>query len=211
MNAPRFIYPIIVIFAYANVLTAQVGIGTTTPDATLQVVGTLHVTSTLLVDDTDAGAATKLSGVDAAGFLTDVTLGSNLTLSGGTLSASSGASIEEIVLINEAFGTKNNWNIGLAGANSDVTVFIIRKASGGNELKIRGIVGGSDGRRIRIINDSSKKIKFEEDKSEAATGNKIYIYTRISEMTAYGSCELIYSTAISDDTVHWMIVQLDDN
>ncbi len=203
------IYPtlLFVLFLVTSSL-AQVGIGTTSPEATLHVVGDLKV------ETTNTTTPTKLSGIDAAGLMGDITLGTNLSLSGGILSATGGGddhTKEKIVLINETFGIKNNWDLGLDGTNSDVTVFIIRKSGPGTELKIRGITGGTDGRRIRIINDSGVKIKFEEDKNEASTGNKIYIYTKLGDMTAYGSCELIYSTAISDDTGHWNIVQLDDN
>ena len=116
---------------------------------------------------------------------------------------------EKIVLINESFETKDNWDLGLDGVNSDKTVFIIRKGSGGNDLKINGIAGGTEGRRIRIINDSNKKIKFDkEDDGNAAAGNKYYRWTDIDEMDKYGACELIYSTAISDDGGHWNIVQM---
>ncbi|WP_146090669.1 hypothetical protein [Aureitalea marina] len=127
---------------------------------------------------------------------------------GGELKVSLGsATTEKIVLSAETFDTKNNWDLDLDGHNSDVTVFIIRKASGG-ELKIRGIQGGTEGRRIRLINDSDAKIKFEEDKAEATDGNKLYIYSSETEMNRYGSCLLIYSTAISTSG-HWNIVQME--
>lgn len=205
MKTPRILFTIIALFAYANSLTAQVGIGTTNPQATLHVKGDLKIEPTVA-----AGNAVNLSGLDTNGLLTDVTLGANLTLSAGTLSATGGGgdhTKEKIVLTDESFAIKNNWNLGLTGANSDVTVFIIRKQGGGNTLTINGIADGTDGRRIRIINDSNKDIVFNEDTGGNA-GNKIYIYTTNTTLNNYGSCELIYSTAISTDG-HWNIVQLD--
>ena len=201
----RKLLPIIGLFACTTIINAQVGIGTTNPEATLHVVGTLKV------ETTNTATPTKLTGVDANGVMGDVTLGTNLTFSAGTLSVSDGGddhSKETMAIISEDFNTLNNWDIGLGGANSDVTVFIVRKNSGAGELKIRGISGGTDGRRIRIINDSGNDIRFEKDTGGTA-GNKIYIFTQDNKMTNYGSCLLIYSTNISSDG-HWCLVQLDD-
>ena len=196
--------------------SAQVGINTTTPNPN----SALDVNGRIVIQDlsrTGTGTSgVKILLIEQDGSLVEATLDPNLisednnnllTFSNNSTTTTN----EKIVLINESFGTKNNWDLDLDGDNSDATVFIIRKGSGGNELKIRGIIGGTDGRKIRIINDSGKKIKFEEDRNEASSGNKIFIYTRKVEMSSYGSCELIYSTAISDDGGHWNIVQMDGN
>ncbi len=194
--------------------SAQVGINTTTPNAN----SALDVNGRIVIQDLSR-TGTGISGVkilllEQDGSVIGATLDANLiseditnalTISNNNTTTTN----DKIVLINEDFGTKNNWDIGLDGDNSDATVFIIRKSSGGNELKIRGIKGGSEGRKIRIINDSGKKIKFEEDHNSANSGNKIYIFTSEIEMSTYGSCEFIYSTAISDDGGHWNLVQLD--
>jgi len=86
MKTSQIILPIIALFAYTNILIAQVGIGTITPLATL------HVEGDLIVKTTNTSTPTKLSGVDADGFMGAVILGANLTLSGGVLSASGGSS-----------------------------------------------------------------------------------------------------------------------
>ncbi len=190
---------------------AQVGINTTTPNPN----SALDVNGRIVIQDLSrTGTGTsglKILLIEQDGSLIEATLDLNLISedNNNELTFSNNSTNEKIVLINEVFGTKNNWDLELDGDNSDVTVIIIRKGSGGNELKIRGIIGGTDGRKIRIINDSGKKIKFEEDKNEASSGNKIYIYTQHKEMQTYGSCELIYSTAISDEGGHWNLVQLD--
>jgi len=191
--------------------SAQVGINTITPNPN----SALDVNGRIVIQDLSrTGTGTsglKILLIEQDGSLIEATLDLNLISedNNNELTFSNNSTNEKIVLINEVFGTKNNWDLELDGDNSDVTVIIIRKGSGGNELKIRGIIGGTDGRKIRIINDSGKKIKFEEDKNEASSGNKIYIYTQHKEMQTYGSCELIYSTAISDDGGHWNLVQLD--
>ena len=161
---------------------AQVGINTTTPNPN----SALDVNGRIVIQDlsrTGTGTSgVKILLIESDGSLIEATIDLNLISENNTNALtisnnSTTATNENIVLINEVYGTKNNWDLELDGDNSNVTVFIIRKGSGGNELKIRGIIGGTDGRKIRIINDSGKKIKFEEDKNEAFSGNKIYIYT----------------------------------
>ncbi len=206
----RFLLLLLLVPFFAS---AQVGINTTTPNPN----SALDVNGRIVIQDlsrTGTGTSgVKILLIEQDGSLIEATLDANLISENNTneltISNNNTTSNEKIVLINESFGTKNNWDLELDGDNSDATVFIIRKGSGGDELIIRGIKGGTDGRKIRIINDSGKKIKFEEDKNEASSGNKIYIYTQYKYMTTYGSCELIYSTAISDDGGHWNIVQLD--
>jgi len=193
--------------------SAQVGINTTTPNpnSALDVNGRVSIQDLSRTGTGTSGV--KILLIEPDGSLVQATLDTNLISEDNsnelTISNNSANTNGNIVLINESFGTKNNWDLDLDGDNSGKTVFIIRKGSGGNELKIKGIKGGTEGRKIRIINDSGKKIKFEEDRNEASSGNKIYIYTQHKEMPQYGSCELIYSTAISDDGGHWNIVQMD--
>ena len=195
-------------------VSAQVGINTTTPNPN----SALDVNGRIVIQDlsrTSTGTSgVKILLIEQDGTLIQASVDADLISEDSnneiTINSNSSSSTnEKIVLINEAFGTKNNWDLDLDGDNSDATVFIIRKGSGGNELKIRGIKGGTEGRKIRIINDSGSKIKFQEDQNSANSGNKIYIYTSETEMSTYDSCELIYSTAISGDGGHWNIVQLD--
>ena len=223
MKISRIILPIIALFAYTNILIAQVGIGTTTPEETLHVAGTvkvdesIHVVGTLQIDDTNPGSAVKLIGIDGSSVISEISFGSNINLNAGVLSASGGGddhTKETIALIDMDFAEFDNLNLGLDGTtgiygdNSDVTVFIIRDNDDAGTLDINGITGGTDGRRIRIVNDSGLDIEFYGDDAGATAGNKIYIYTQRSILREYGSCELIYSTAVSTDG-HWCIVQLD--
>ncbi len=214
MNTTNLLYrSLLMLLIFPYCASAQVGINTTTPNPN----SALDVNGRIVIQDlsrTGTGTSgVKILLIEQDGSLVEATLDANLISEDNnnalTFSNNSTTTNENIVLINETFGTKNNWDLDLDGDNGDVIVFIIRKNSGGNELKIRGIKGGNEGRKIRIINDSGKKIKFEEDKNEASSGNKIYIFTQHKEMPNYGSCELIYSTAISDDGGHWNLVQLD--
>ncbi|PQB04582.1 hypothetical protein [Aureitalea marina] len=196
---------------YSFCLTAQVGINTTNPQRTLDVNGKIMIQDLGRSSTGETGVKMLLTESDGTVLGADLPDEFSLT-DGGELKVSLGsATTEKIVLSAETFDTKNNWDLDLDGDNTDVTMIIIRKASGGGELKIRGIQGGTDGRRIQIINDSGYNIKFEEDKAEADPGNRIYIYTDDDKMDDYGACVLVYSTAISDSGGHWNLIQLDEN
>jgi len=199
---------------FSTTVVAQVGINTTSPNANSM----LDVNGRVVVRDfsrTGTGlVGVKLLLVEADGTLITATVPADaLSVSAAQAislnNTASGASTEKITVVEENFNTKNNWDLDLDGDNSDVTVFIVHKSSGGGELKIRGISGGTEGRKIRIINDSGENIKFEEDKSQANDGNRIYIYTEHDKLKDYGSCELVYSTDVSSGLGHWCIVQLD--
>lgn len=197
-------------------LFGQVGINTTSPDPN----SSLDVNGKVVIRNTDR----SLTGVDKvqALFIEDdgtvigvdipqdlLTEDSSNNISINSVGSNNTGQYENIVLIDQQFNTQNNWDLELQGDNSHITTIIIRKSTGGGELKIRGIQGGTDGRRIRIINDSGADITFEEDNNSASNGNKIYIYTADATMESYGSCELIYSTAISNSGGHWNVVQLE--
>lgn len=199
---------------FLNVSIAQVGINTTSPNAN----SALDVNGRVIVQDLSR-TGSGISGVgillvEQDGTLIKADLSSDLITIDGSNEITinntfSSSTTEKIVLFEERFQTKNNWDLDLGGANSDVTVFIIRKDSGNDELKIRGIAGGTEGRKIKIINDSGEDIKFDEDHNNATNGNKIYIYTSDNKMEEYGTCELIYSTDVSSGSGHWCFVQLD--
>ena len=200
---------------FFNVSIAQVGINTTSPNAN----SALDVNGRVIVQDLSR-TGSGISGVgillveqdgtlikaDLDSDLISIDVNHEITIN----NSASQVTKEKIVLINLVWGDYHDLDIDLDGANSDATVFIIRQSLGGSgELKIRGIVGGTDGRKIKIINDSNATIKFEEDHNDAANGDKIYIYTQNDKMKNYGACELIYSTDVSSGNGHWCVVQLD--
>ena len=200
---------------FINFSIAQVGINTTSPNAN----SALDVNGRVIVQDLSR-TSSGISGVgillveqdgtiikaDLDSDLISIDSAEDLTINSG----SNGSSTKEkIAVISEEFESIDNWDLELDGANSEVTVFIIHRSSGDDELKIKGIKGGTEGRKIRIINDSGDDIKFDEDSSSASNGNRIYIYTERNKMKEYGSCELIYSTDVSSGIGHWCVVQLD--
>jgi hypothetical protein len=200
----------VVVFCFLNKeVFAQVGINTTTPNLNVS----LDINGRVMIQDLSR-TAENLTGVkmilsEADGTLIEATLPSNLITKDETTHQISmiekSNTTEKIELLFEASGSKNNWDLGLDAVNSDVTIFIIR--SSGN-LTIRGIQGGIEGRKIRIINDSSFKIKFnDEDSNSSNIGNRYYNYSGFNEMNKYGSCLLVYSSEISTNG-HWNIVQM---
>jgi hypothetical protein len=204
-------YGLIFLFGLGNMF-AQVGINTNTPNEN----AALDVNGRVIVKDFSR-TAESLSGVkmilsEADGTLIEAELPQSMISKDDTTHAISMTettykNTEKIKLITIPSGTINNLDLKLDSDNSDVTVFILRSA---NNTRIRGIIGGTDGRTIRIINDSGHDMDFKDENSaNAAAGNKYWTFTGKDEMKEYGSCLLIYSEAISDDGGHWNIVQLD--
>jgi len=189
---------------------SQVGINTSgpNPNSSLDVNGGVVIREFLRSSAGTSGL--KLVLVESDGMLIQSSIGSEMLTvdseNNVTIKESGISYKEKVAIQNPSFDTKTNYN-PFFGNNVDVTVLILRRGSGGDELKIRGMVGGYEGRRLRIINDSGEKIKFEEDHTSADPENRIYIYTKENELKHYGSCELIYSeTVAADGTGRWCIL-----
>ena len=67
-------YLILSFFLVSNLIVAQVGIGTTSPQETLDINGSIRVSNT------SKSPASKIMGADSGGTLNEVVIGDNLEL-----------------------------------------------------------------------------------------------------------------------------------
>ena len=180
-----------------SIADAQVGIGTVTPSETLHISGTARIDN-LTPNNLNSS---KLIGIDASNVLNEVIVGTNLTLSGGVLSASSGgssgATTMGITFINDnlANNTYNNYDLNLAGANADKTVFIFSQSTGSPQaFTITGISGGTDGRVIILkSNQSNLNINLYNEYFSSTPTNRIALGSNLS-INGHGSFTLVYSS-----------------
>lgn len=162
---------------------SQVGINTTTPQATLDVNGSLRITNT-----SDATVtSTKLTGLSENGTVRDISLGSNLLLNNNTLSAKSGLDYSFGAV---TFTVKKNHDVdlllGSGEANEGKSIIRVNNTSGDTE--ITGIKAGYDGQSLYIYPQSGKLDLLGNDTNSSPlnrieennkSGGKIYSMIQI--------------------------------
>ena len=187
-NYIKMKYVFLLLFLVPTLFFGQVGIGTTNPEETLHVNGTLRITNT------SGTNSAKVVGVDSDGTVTQVGVGSNLSLDSGTLNAE-GANKYLVKLITTttlSSGHKfNNFNLDLSGDNKDVVVFRLTGAS--HNFEVTGIHGGTDGKHIILLNISSNNFRLSDESSDSLPSNRITTLAGGFEATSgQGSAELVY-------------------
>jgi hypothetical protein len=112
---------------YWNDLNSRLGIGTATPNQTLEVAGTMRLTGS-------TGTPVSILGRDANGDISNVALGSNFLLSGGTLSLS-GVTVSGYVPYT---GATQNVNLGsFSLASSGVTTPYLQISTAGSSTPMQ--------------------------------------------------------------------------
>tara|TARA_R110001632_G_scaffold9433_5_gene36046 strand:- start:259 stop:885 length:627 start_codon:yes stop_codon:yes gene_type:complete len=199
----------LLLLVFSIPLVAQVGINNTDPQETL------HVNGTVRIETTDQATVTtdKLFGLDAAGTLREVAVGTNLTLSGNTLSAAAPSGFDHAfgtITLNVVGGIKLFSNVDLlldAGeANFGKTIIRVRGTelpSGlPNDVEIDGISGGYNGQHIWLYATRAKVTLIKDASSLSLAANRITDNTKLGALL-YGMIELVY-----DGTrARWVVMQ----
>ncbi|PQB03803.1 hypothetical protein [Aureitalea marina] len=184
-------------------LNAQVGVNTTTPTSMLDVNGTARIRS-LAVPSNGLAGNLKMIVASDLGELFELESPDLHVKNGQIVVENNSSDREKVTKIETNFNTKNNWDLDLDGANSDTSTFIIER-TGGGELKIKGIQNGTEGKRIRIVNNSDKDMKFEESNINPPS-DRIYIYTKEDKLK-WSSALLVYTTEVNGG--HWLLLDYD--
>lgn len=185
-------------------LFSQVGIGTVAPQSTLHVEGTFQVSSTDNVCTAD-----KLAGIGPTGRVTNVIVGSNLTLTGNVLSANTGNNnaFYKIATIPVAPPfpnySYNNFDMDITGANTDVVIFRLVGAT--NNFTISGIIGGTDGRHIILYNANPVNMKIDHLVGSLPQ-NQIDTLGSATATSGIGTVELVYDGTL----LKWIVVNIRD-
>jgi len=146
---------------------AQVGIGTTNPQETLDVNGT----SQFRVTNQSGVATIKLGDLDENGVFREIYLGTNLKLTNNTLSASSDSKFSfgeiEINVGNSSPIDNVDLNIRTGEVNEDKS--IIRIYSNRNNIQFSGIKAGEDGQHLWLYpQDGKLKLKGNSNGSDSS-------------------------------------------
>ncbi len=181
---------------------AQVGIGTTSPQETL------HVNGTMRVENTTSSAATKLTGLDDNGTVNELAVGDNLKIESGRLNAT-GTNKYFVANIDVKTQSSNqkfhNLDLDLQGANRSITAFRLINAE--HNYEITGIKGGEDGRHILLINIPSVNMKIADGTSPSLDVNEITTLKGNFEATSgQGVAELVYDGTLQ----RWIVINFRD-
>ena len=180
---------------------AQVGIGTTTPQATLHVQGNLRVTNT-----NNTTTSSSLLGNCAQGDVTSVKVGDGLVLKDNELSAASVSSptkykIANIPIITTAPNQNfDNVNLDLSGANLDIVIFRMGPL---HNYTISGITGGTDGRHLIIYNSSAVNLTINSMSSLIPTNN-IDTLGSSTSTSGVGTIEFVYDGTLAK----WIVINI---
>lgn len=180
---------------------AQVGIGTTNPQATLHVQGNLRVTNT-----NETTVSTNLLGNCGQGDVTAVKVGEGLTLKDNELFVTSISSPTRYRIVNIPITTTapnqdfDNMNFDLNGANVDVVIFRLAAA---HNYTISGISGGTDGRHIIIYNSNGVNVTID-NMSSSMPANHIDTLGSATATSGVGTLELVYDGALSK----WIVINI---
>jgi hypothetical protein len=196
---------------------AQVGINTTTPTETLDVNGTVRV-RTMADIPPSLNGGDKFLYIKPDGTFGKVGIGSAVVTTNGDIEINTGgnATTTRVVAVDLPNGVDNidNLDLELDGANSDASIIILQ--GGSEDIDIRGIIGGTEGRRIYLVNNTGDDIRLRETNSGAVPpGNRFRRFTEHDELKDGGSnhggtAELVWTTqGVGLTEGRWVMLSLD--
>lgn len=194
---------IIILFGISGfggqIMQAQVGINTTSPQETL------HVNGKIRVDDATGRTAVSILGVDITGTLNKMAVAGALEIHNNTLIASGTGyySIVDIVIDTPSSNTIfDNIDLGLDGANTYKSV--IRFTGQTQSFDITGIMGGIEGRHIVLLNPINVGMGVVNESFQSLEANRILTYGGgLGEATAgRGAIEMVY------DGSRWVVLNI---
>lgn len=180
---------------------AQVGIGTTNPQATLHVQGNLRVTNINNTTTSD-----KLIGACAQGDVTGVVVGEGLMLKENVLTASGTGTptryrIANIPIITTAPNQNfDNVNLDLGGVNGDIVIFRMGPL---HNYTISGIAGGTDGRHLILYNSTGVNLTIN-NMSSSNPLNNIDTLGSSTSTSGTGTIEFVYDGTLNK----WIVINI---
>lgn len=188
---------------------AQVGIGTTDPQATMDTNGTVRITQITPVTDNNI----KLSGVTTSEILNQTGLGANLHITNNELttvpvSRSIGEFDLGAVPI-DFLGNISGLDLEIGSGESNTFSTFIRVHSYVTVANITGIIGGTQGRRLTLFFSEATNMRIKEESSyEPPTNRIVTLATSHLTVSGMGFVDLIYDeTAGSDGLGRWLVIK----
>ena len=181
-------------------LQAQVGIGTTDPQATLHIVGDFKFIPSTSVK------ATRLVGLNNTGYAREFPLGDDFVIIDGVIEVDeSDANLFYIGDVDQSatagITQYDNYDLGLVDVNEQNT--LIRLSGSGGGYNITGFANGFDGRVLYIINAQTNNVTFFPENAASLPENRIQTIDGNNEvLQAQGIAEFIYSEVLQ----RWVMI-----
>ena len=196
---------------------AQVGINTTSPTETLDVNGTVRVRTMADIPPSLTGGD-KFLYIKPDGTLGKVGFGQAVVTTNGEIEVNSGgsSSVSEVTTVDLPNNTSriDNLDLDLGGSNATANVFIFEGAN--RNIEIRGIIGGTEGRRIYIVNNTGQDIRLRKVTSGIPPSNRFRRFTGQDRMRGGGgaqfggTAELVWTTqGVGLTEGRWVILSVD--
>ena len=193
--------PCIILLLFTQFNFAQVGIGTTNPQATLHIEGNLRVSNT-----NNTTTSSDLLGNCAQGDVTSIKVGEGLLLKNNELTASGTGSPTRYNIANIPITTIapnqdfDNMDYFLEGVNRDVVIF---RLSAAHNYTISGLSGGTNGRHIIIYNSNAVNLTIDS-MSSSIPANNIDTLGAATATSGVGTIELVYDGALAK----WIVINI---
>lgn len=190
-------------------VNAQIGIGTSNPQASIDTNGTVRVTDLSSI----AAESLDLTGVTASNILKRTDVGANLLMVNDSLvtapvSRSIGANNLGAAPV-DGSGDVMNWDldIGVTGEN-ELSTFINVHSYAVNK-KISGIKGGTEGRHITLFFTQSNTITIlENDTGSIAKNRFTTLETSGIIVAGQGFVDLVYDADAGPDGLgRWLVIK----
>ena len=202
------LYISVLIFSVTFSAQAQIGIGTSTPIAAVDVNGTVRVTN-LPVGTTDE---ITLTGSTSTRTLNKTNLGANLIIINNSLdTAPVSGTIGDLNLgaIPVSAGTILNLDLEIASGEYNSNATFIRLHTYNTNVNIAGIADGENGRHITLFFSETVNINIMQNSLLALPQNRILTAatTQLS-MSGVGFLELVYKADAGVDGLgRWIVIK----
>ncbi len=192
--------------------SAQVGINTTTPntDTALDVNGKMRIGDVSGAASLNRSDGLQLMVADANNnnIVVGIDASSDFTIEDNKVKLNTGRHVQSKYINLKTQGEQHNLDLGIDADEKGVVIFFLDNL---HDIKITGISGGTEGRRIVLVNmTSNKKLRIYNEKANSSPQNRIRVKTSANKTKAgKGSISLVYTADENLGGGRWIAYEME--